>query len=163
MATKIRHILFYSDALASFNYGANHPFKPERAKLFYELLNRYALIFEPTQSIIAPRKLDEKLLLLFHSPQYIESLKRCDRGEFAPDMLSCGIGSSDNPVLPGILAFSLEAAGATHDGAMILAEGKADVVFNPHGGFHHAKRDSAEGFCYINDIAIAVTALINQG
>jgi acetoin utilization protein AcuC len=163
METKSRHILFYSDALASFDYGPNHPFKPERAKLFYELLNRYALIFEPNQAIIAPRKLDEKLLLLFHSPEYIESLKCCDRGEFTPDMLSCGIGSSDNPVLPGILDFALGAAGATYDGAMLLAEGKADVVFNPHGGFHHAKRDSAEGFCYINDVAIAVTALINQG
>lgn len=163
METMVRHVLFYSGALASFGYGANHPFKPERAKLFYELLNRYALIFEPNQTIIAPRKLDENLLCLFHSPRYIESLKRCDRGEFTLDMLDFGIGSSDNPVLPGVLDFAREAAGATYEGAMMLAEGGADVVFNPHGGFHHARRDSAEGFCYINDIAIAVTALINQG
>ncbi len=113
METKIRHILFYSDALASFDYGANHPFKPERAKLFYELLNRYALIFEPNQTIMVPQKLDEKLLHLFHSPEYIERLKRCDRGEFTIDMLDFGIGTSDNPVLPGVLDFALEAAGAT--------------------------------------------------
>jgi acetoin utilization protein AcuC len=163
METKIQHILFYSDRLASFSYGNNHPFKPARAKLFYELLNRYSLIFEANQMIIAPKKLDDKLLLLFHTSKYVELLKLANRGEFTINMLDFGIGASDNPILSGILDFSLRAAGATYEGAMILAKGEAEVVFNPHGGFHHARSDYAEGFCYVNDIAIAITALINQG
>ncbi|MBN1380358.1 MAG: acetoin utilization protein AcuC [Deltaproteobacteria bacterium] len=163
METKIQHILFYSDALASFDYGANHPFKPERAKLFYELLNRYALIFEPNQKIMIPQRLDEKLLRLFHTTKYIELLRLSNCGEFTINMLDFGLGSSDNPILNGILDFSLEAAGATYEGTMMLARGEAEVVFNPHGGFHHARSDFAEGFCYVNDIAIAITALINEG
>jgi len=163
MGEKHQYILFYSDALASFAYGGSHPFKPVRAKLFYELLNRYSLIFEANQKIMLPGKLDEKLLHLFHTAKYIELLKLSSRGEFMLNMLDFGIGSNDNPIIPGMLDFALEAAGATYEGAMLLAGGRADVVFNPHGGFHHARNDFAEGFCYINDIAIAITALIRQG
>lgn len=163
METKIQNILFYSDSLASFNYGANHPFKPIRAKFFYELLNRYSLIFEPNQKTILPIKLDDKLLLLFHTAKYVELLRLCNRGEYTLEMLDAGIGNSDNPVVSGMLDFALGAAGATYEGAMIIAKGEAQFVFNPHGGFHHARKDFAEGFCYVNDIAIAITALMNQG
>jgi acetoin utilization deacetylase AcuC-like enzyme len=31
------------------------------------------------------------------------------------------------------------------------------------GGYHHAMPDHAEGFCYLNDIAVAVCALLSQG
>jgi len=30
------------------------------------------------------------------------------------------------------------------------------VAFNPLGGFHHAMPANAEGFCYLNDIVIAI-------
>ena len=163
METKIQHILFYSDRLASFNYGNSHPFKPARAKLFYELLNRYFLIFEPNQKILTPKKLDEELLLLFHTVEYVKLLQLCNRGKSTINMLAAGIGTSDNPIINGMFDFALEAAGATYEGAMLLAKGEAEVIFNPHGGFHHAKSDHAEGFCYVNDIAIAITALLNEG
>ena len=163
METLDQHILFYSDVLASFDYGSYHPFKPLRAKLFYELLNRYALIFEANQKILCPKKLDEGLLRLFHTAKYIELLHLSNQGEFTINMLDFGIGGSDNPIVVGMLDFALKAAGATYDGAMMLARGEASIVFNPHGGFHHARSDFAEGFCYVNDIAIAIAALIKQG
>ena len=59
------NILIYSDKLASFEYGENHPFKPMRAKQFLELLNRYSLIFEQNQQIIEPTSIAEELLYLF--------------------------------------------------------------------------------------------------
>lgn len=163
METKMQNILFYANSLASFNYGENHPFKPARAKLFYELLNRYSLIVEPNQMIMPPPKLDDELLFLFHTARYVELLKLCNQGELTIDMLDFGIGSSDNPILKGILDFALEMSGATYEGAMMLARGEADFIFNPHGGFHHARAEFAEGFCYVNDIAIAITSLINLG
>ena len=163
MVAKKRKILIYSDRLSAFNYGSNHPFKPERAKFFYELLNRYSLIFEPDQEIIAPVPLDEKTLLSFHSVKYIDLLKRCNNGEFTLEMLQAGIGNDDNPVISGMFDYALEASGGTYQGAMMLLQDRADLVFNPHGGFHHAGRDFAEGFCFINDIAIAITVLVKQG
>lgn len=35
-------------------------------------------------------------------------------------------------------------------------------MINWLGGFHHAKRNSAYGFCYINDIVIAIENLLSK-
>jgi len=157
------HILFYSDELASFQYSATHPFKPGRARQLMDLLNRYALMYEPNQKILKPEPLDEKLLLLFHERRYIDLLKKCNSGEFSLEMLEAGIGNPDNPVMPGMLDFALKASGGTWQGVMMLLNGEARFVFNPLGGFHHAGRNYAEGFCYINDIAIAIQECVNRG
>lgn len=158
------NILIYSDKLASFEYGENHPFKPERAKHLMELLNRYALIYESNQKIIEPEPLDEELLYLFHDKDYIKLLKRCDSGEdFSIEMLSAGLGTDDNPIIQGMYDFSLSASGATYQASRLLVNNEARFVFNPLGGFHHAGRNHAEGFCYINDIAITIAALIKEG
>jgi len=45
----------------------------------------------------------------------------------------------------------------------MVAAGEVQVAFNLLGGFHHAGRDHAEGFCYINDIAIAINHLLKEG
>lgn len=159
----MKYVLMYSDDVASFEYGPSHPFKPARAKQFYNLLHRYSLIFEDTQKIIAPKPLDEELLYLFHDRHYIELLKKCDAGEYNIEMYAVGLGTDENPVTKGMYQFALNAAGATYQGAMLLVEGNTVFAFNPIGGFHHAGRSHAEGFCYINDIAITIEALIRKG
>lgn len=35
-----------------------------------------------------------------------------------------------------------------------------NIAINWFGGWHHAQRDSAEGFCYVNDIVIAILFLL---
>jgi acetoin utilization protein AcuC len=77
-------------------------------------------------------------------------------------MLERGIGTPDNPILPGILEWSLQVAGGTHAAMNQLLNGNALVAFNPLGGFHHAKPAHAEGFCYINDIVIAVKDALHR-
>ena len=37
---------------------------------------------------------------------------------------------------------------------------KADIVINWSGGLHHAKKSEASGFCYINDIVVAILELL---
>jgi histone deacetylase 1/2 len=53
-------------------------------------------------------------------------------------------------------------AGGSRDGALHLMEGKAEVAFNWAGGMHHAKRAEASGFCYVNDIVLAILELLKQ-
>ena len=48
-------------------------------------------------------------------------------------------------------------------GAKMVATGEVQVAFNPVGGFHHAGRDHAEGFCYVNDVAVTITKLLKEG
>jgi acetoin utilization protein AcuC len=110
-----------------------------------------------------PKPIDPELLSLFHEEEYIKLLREASSGKVDLHMLAHGIGSEDNPILGGIYEWSLMTTGATYMGMRFIAEGEADVVFNPLGGFHHARRSYAEGFCYVNDVAIAIGDAMKRG
>lgn len=172
----------YSEELADFQYSPTHPFKPVRAKLTLDLCRRYDLIERPWIGLVKPQPLDFETMAEFHDPAYLKMLRDLDSATLAselwPDLLSTrgrdfltvdpkilryGLGTEDNPVFSGMFDYSALTAGATMLGAKMVAQGEVLVAFNPVGGFHHAGRDHAEGFCYINDIAVAVTQLIKRG
>ncbi len=43
---------------------------------------------------------------------------------------------------------------------MKLNHGEADIAINWAGGLHHAKKSEASGFCYVNDIVLAILELL---
>ena len=45
-------------------------------------------------------------------------------------------------------------------GARKLGAGTTDIAINWAGGLHHAKRGEASGFCYVNDIVLAILELL---
>ena len=45
-------------------------------------------------------------------------------------------------------------------GAVKLNKQQADVAINWAGGLHHAKKSEASGFCYVNDIVLAILELL---
>ena len=47
-------------------------------------------------------------------------------------------------------------SGGSIGGAVKLNKGQADVAINWAGGLHHAKKCEASGFCYANDIVLAI-------
>ena len=49
------------------------------------------------------------------------------------------------------------------DGAVKLNNGECDIAINWAGGLHHAKKFEASGFCYVNDIVIAILELLKVG
>ena len=159
----MKNVLIYSDELSRVEYTSSHPFKPVRAKQLMDLLDRYSLIFEEDQEIVKHEPLEEELLYLYHTHEYIEALKNCDKGDFDPVLFQYGLGTHDNPIFPGVYEYSLLAAGGTVQGARLLLGGDTRFVFNPNGGLHHAMSDHAEGFCYVNDIVIAIRELLNHG
>jgi len=153
----------YTPKYDTYSLGDQHPFKPYKATMVYELCYRYGLFDRPWISIIEPEPASEDALLEYHSKEYIEALKAADKGSFDFTMLGYGLGTSDNPVFKGVYEFSLLVLGATLQCAHLISSGKADVVFSPVGGLHHGGRGHAEGFCYINDIVIAIQRLLNSG
>lgn len=46
------------------------------------------------------------------------------------------------------------------DAAHMINDGQADIAINWAGGLHHAKKREASGFCYINDIVLAILELL---
>ena len=155
-------IFVYSDKLAWFDFGADHPFKPERTSKTYELCNRYGVMNHPWMRILQPESIDYCLLELFHESEYLRLLENASRGEVSLNMLDRGIGTKDNPILKGIFEWSLKVAGGTLEAMSLITGGDALTGFNPLGGFHHARQGSAEGFCYINDIVIAIKESLNR-
>ncbi len=151
-----KSIFYYSHELSHFNFGLNHPFKPERAIKTLDLCTRYGVMNHPWMTIDDPEPLDSELLGLFHTPDLIAAVEKANRGEFSPEMFAYGLGTDDNPVLPGIYDWSLKAAGGTHQAMGELLSGQAQTAFNPLGGFHHAMPDQVQGFCYLNDISITI-------
>jgi acetoin utilization protein AcuC len=155
-------IFVYSDDLAKFDFGPDHFFKPERAAKTLELCNRYGVMYLPWMDVLKPKAIDRSLLSLFHETEYLKILENASNGEVILETLERGIGTEDNPILPGVFEWALKVTGGTRDALNRIASGQALVAFNPLGGFHHARAGSAEGFCYINDIVISIRDLLNN-
>jgi len=41
-----------------------------------------------------------------------------------------------------------------------LNKQQTDIAINWAGGLHHAKKSEASGFCYVNDIVLAILELL---
>lgn len=147
-------VFIYSEEMARFDFGPDHPYKPERAAKTYDLCLRYGVLNRAWMRVQKPEPADPALLTLFHEPEYVISLQEASQGLASLRLLERGLGTADNPILKGIYEWSLLAAGGTHAAMEQLVTGKIQVAFNPLGGFHHAMPGHAEGFCYINDIAV---------
>ena len=153
----------YTSKFDDFSLGEYHPFKPYRGTMTFELCYRYGLLDASWIKVLEPEPATEEVMLEYHQPQYVDALKDANSGSFDFTMLEYGLGTGDNPVFKGVFDFSLLVLGATILGAELLSKGKADIVFSPTGGLHHAGYDHAEGFCYVNDIVIAINRLLKSG
>lgn len=86
---------------------------------------------------------------LVHTKDYLEDLKYLQ--------FSKRVYRSELPLNKDIIdAFFLATGGTILAAELALDIGRA---MNLSGGFHHAFADHAEGFCYLNDVAIAIRVL----
>jgi len=153
----------YSDELAQFDYGDDHPFKPIRSRNTMELATRYGILYGIGVKKIEPETAKPEMLELFHDNDYLEILKRTSDGEFDLTMLEKGLGTDDCPIVPNIYPYCLNVVGATLKGVDMILEGKVEHAFNLVGGLHHGFRGHAEGFCYVNDVGVAIEYLLQKG
>lgn len=75
------------------------------------------------------------------------------------DLAVVNVGD-DCPVFDGLYEFCQISAGGSIAGALKLNQGQSDIAVNWAGGLHHAKRGEASGFCYVNDIVLAILELL---
>ena len=66
----------------------------------------------------------------------------------------------DNPAWDGVWDFCQISAGGSIDAASRIASGASEIAINWAGGLHHAKKRSASGFCYVNDIVLCILELL---
>ncbi|MDP2755796.1 MAG: acetoin utilization protein AcuC, partial [Nitrospirota bacterium] len=153
----------YTDDFLRFDYGPAHPFKISRLKLAYELIKALGLLSLPNTRYVEARKAEDEEILLFHKKEYIDILVMANSGIEMPHAYFYGLGSGDNPVFKGVFDWSKLVTGATLQAASLVDKGEIDIAFNISGGLHHAMSMRASGFCYINDIVIAIRLLLKKG
>lgn len=54
----VRNVFIYSPELVRAEFSLSHPFRPARAKLMMELLNRYGLMPENIASTVTPEPIN---------------------------------------------------------------------------------------------------------
>ncbi|KAJ2014854.1 hypothetical protein GGI14_004613 [Coemansia sp. S680] len=98
----------------------------------------------------------------FHSDDYVDFLSRItpELVELEPERTSVYLTVEDCPAFDGVFEFSSISAGGSIAGAKRINHGDSDIVINWAGGLHHAKKGAASGFCYINDIVLAILELL---
>ena len=60
----------------------------------------------------------------------------------------------------GLYEFCQLSCGGSVASAVKLNKQAADIAVNWAGGLHHAKKSEASGFCYVNDIVLAILELL---
>jgi acetoin utilization protein AcuC len=155
-------LFVYSDEYNRFEYGGNHPLRMERLILTQELCRSYELFDLPDVRLVSAEAAEEGDLLRFHTPAYVEVLKKASQGEFK-GYYTHGLGPGDNPMFPGLWEWSLLHTGASLQCARNVGDGEARIAFNISGGLHHALADRASGFCYVNDPVLAIYHLLDRG
>lgn len=140
-------VLVYSDGYYA-DIGA-HVFPVKKYRLVYEQLHRRGIIKEKP---IEPEPASQDDLLLVHEPNYVEDLIH---GRSTPRT-----ASSELPLSQAIIQSILLATGGTIRACEEALQ--SGCAINLSGGFHHAFPDHAEGFCYVNDMAVAIHRLQKQ-
>ncbi len=102
------------------------------------------------EELVCPSALTEEDFRLVHTKRYLsrlEDLAHSIRGLF----------NGENPLTSEILDFAKASCAGTYRAAEVaLQKGRG---MNLSGGFHHAFPHQEEGFCYLNDVAIAIKKL----
>jgi acetoin utilization deacetylase AcuC-like enzyme len=133
------------------NLGA-HVFPSQKYRLIVERLRKEKLAND--NDFLTPEPARDDDVLRVHTAEYVRKLKTGHLS--ATELMHLEIPFSPDTVE----AFWLAAGGS------ILAAQRARVDgfgVNVGGGFHHAYADHGEGFCMLNDVAIAIRRLQADG
>jgi acetoin utilization deacetylase AcuC-like enzyme len=124
--------------------------------LKYELIPEQ-LLYEGSvtnDNFFAPKPLSEDVITATHTPLYFNKMKHL---ELSPkEMRRIGF-----PLTQQLFDRCLTIAGGTIEACHFAM--KYGVSMNVAGGTHHAFTDRGEGFCLLNDQAMAANYLINNG
>lgn len=138
--------LIYSDAY--YLPIGRHVFPAEKYRLVARCLREKGIAGD--EDFVVPQRAEDRDVLLVHGDEYVHKLRTGTLS--AREELEMEIPFSDELVD----AFWLAAGGSILAARYALNDG---VSFNLGGGFHHAFPDHGEGFCMINDVAIAIRSL----
>lgn len=159
----LKTALIYSNDFSRFSYGDAHPFKIQRFLLAFELMREYGLTSLRGADVLDCPRVNDADLLSFHTPDYLARLCEFSLSDEPRADFLYGLGDLDNPVFPGFYDWARLGTGGTVEAARLVTEEGYDIAFNLAGGWHHAHKNKASGFSYLNDAVIAIDKMLVQG
>jgi acetoin utilization deacetylase AcuC-like enzyme len=125
-----------------------HPFPMGKFPALHRLLLAEGVVRR--EDVVPPREADWSDLLLVHTPDYLDRLASGTLSRHEERRMGL-------PWSPALVRRSRHAVQGTVNAAlMALHDG---IAGNLAGGTHHAMPGHAEGFCVLNDVAVAIRVL----
>lgn len=143
--------IFYTDQFV-FPLPAGHRFPMRKYSRLRQRVFEAKL--EPPENLIVPHAATDEEILRAHAVDYL----RCAQQGGLTDKEIRRIGF---PWSPAIMERSRRSIGATIEACRAALQDSLAV--NLAGGTHHAFRDHGEGYCLLNDSAVAARALQAEG
>ncbi|MFH1312394.1 MAG: histone deacetylase [Candidatus Eisenbacteria bacterium] len=141
--------LVWSEAYEVDLFG--HVFPVEKYRLIKDRLITQGAATEA--DFMRPRPAGRDDLLLVHTPEYVDDLINL--------RVTHRTVTSELALTREIADAYIMAAGGTIEAARHALSGGPGLHIG--GGFHHAYPDHAEGFCYVNDVCVAIERLRSDG
>jgi acetoin utilization protein AcuC len=153
-------LVIWDPAMLAYDLGGSHPLNPLRWELTWRLAADLGVL--DGIGTVAPDPAGDDVLATIHTAEYIDAVKTAS-GADRNNRVGHGLGTTDNPVFPGMHASAALIAGGSVAAARAVARREVDRAVNIAGGLHHAMADHASGFCVYNDAALAIAALLAEG
>lgn len=153
-----RTAIIFGNELSSYSFGENHPWNSGRLQAFYSGISQLDVLNSYNVKLIPPIIADESIISSFQDKEYVDFVKKSSK--YGEGYLDYG----DTPSFKGVFEASSYVVGSTLLALDMVVNSIDGIVhaFNPIGGLHHARRDSARGFCVFNDIGIAILLARNK-
>ncbi|KRX74847.1 Histone deacetylase 3, partial [Trichinella sp. T6] len=148
-----RVVYFSDDTIGNFSFTSRHLMKPFRAAMTDSLVQSYGLT--QCMKVTKTEWASEEDLKVFHTDEYIEAIKVATKTKSKKRG-----GDADCPEFFGVLEYCRAVAGSSLSSARVMNARTSDIIINWNGGMHHAKSYEASGFCFINDIVLAILELL---
>ena len=145
-----------------YDHGPQHPLRPERVLLTWELIDAYRIGEGSGVVSLGAEAADDATLLMVHTAEFIDATKRAGAGEEG-SWTRFGYGPGDNPIFDRMHEAGALVVGASLAAARAVWTGEVAHAFNAAGGLHHAMPARASGFCVYDDPAVAIAWLLAQG
>lgn len=154
----------WTDRFLDYTWTPQHPMKPARLR-FTMALARSLGVLDGIETLGAdPAGAGD--LLRIHTAAYLEAVRHAEPAPpgSAPAVAPPhGLGSMDNPVFAHMHEAASVIVGGTLAAAREIAAGRTRRAVSIGGGMHHAMPDAASGFCVYNDVAVAISWLLDNG
>nr|XP_025041231.1 histone deacetylase 8 isoform X4 [Pelodiscus sinensis] len=126
--------------------------------MVHSLIKAYSLLDH--MRLVKPKVASLEEMASFHTDAYLQHLQKVSEegDDDHPESVEYGLGY-DCPATEGVFDYAAAVGGATITAAQCLMDGKCKVAINWPGGWHHAKKDEASGFCYLNDAVLGILHL----